>query len=169
MKARIMLIISIFGFLMTCFSQENSNWDKWNWLIGEWVGEGSGQIGQGSGAFSWKSDLDNKILIRKNHSEYPATENRPQIIHDDLMIVYLDIAGSRSKAIYFDNEGHIINYAVTYSEKIIVLTSEKTNNLPIFRLTYSLLDNGTINVKFEMSQDGIKFSTYTQGICKKVQ
>jgi hypothetical protein len=169
MKTKLILIFSIFGFLMTCFGQQNSTWDKWNWLIGEWVGEGSGQTGQGSGAFSMKPDLDNKILIRKNHSEYPANEKRPQIIHDDLMIVYLDILGSPSKAIYFDNEGHIINYNITYSEKTIVLTSDKTNNLPIFRLTYTLLDNDTINVKFEMSQDGEKFSIYTQGICKKVK
>jgi hypothetical protein len=34
-------------------------------------------------------------------------------------------------------------------------------------LTYTLLEKETINVKFEMSQDGEKFTTYTEGKCKK--
>jgi len=169
MKTKLILIISIFGFFTICFGQQNSTWDKWNWLIGEWVGEGSGQTGQGIGAFSVKPDLYNKILVRKNHSEYPAKGNKPQIIHDDLMVVYLDLTGSPSKAIYFDNEGHVINYGVTYANKTIVLTSDKSPNFPVFRLTYILLDNGTINVTFEISQDGDKFSIYTQGLCKKVK
>jgi hypothetical protein len=94
-------------------------------------------------------------------------DNKPAIIHDDLMIVYLDINGSPSKAIYFDNEGHIINYQITYSDKSIVLTSDKILNVPIFRLTYSLLDIDTVNTKFEMSQDGVRFTTYIEGKSKK--
>jgi hypothetical protein len=42
---------------------------------------------------------------RKSHSEFPAIESKPQTIHDDLVIVYLDLSGSPNKAIYFDNEG----------------------------------------------------------------
>ncbi len=72
--------------------------------MGEWVG--SGQPGQGGGTFSFKPDLDQKILVRKSHSEYPASANKPEIIHDDLMVVYLDNPENRNKAIYFDNEGH---------------------------------------------------------------
>ena len=167
MKIKLMLLIPMFGLLTTCFGQQNSTWGKWNWVIGDWAGEGSGQPGKGGGTFSLKPDLGDKILIRKNHSEYPATENRPATIHDDLMIVYSDFTGNPSKAIYFDNEGHTINYAITYPEKSIVLTSDKTPNMPVFRLTYTLLEKETINVKFEMSQDGEKFTTYTEGKCKK--
>ena len=41
--------------------------------------------------------------------------------------------------------------------------------IPVFRLTYTLLDNETINTKFEMSQDGEKFTTYIEGKSKKVK
>jgi hypothetical protein len=167
MKAKLLLTITVFGFLSTCFSQQNLSWDKWNWLIGEWVGEGSGLPGQGGGGFSFKFDLDKKILVRKSHSEYPVTKDKPAIVHEDLMIVYPDNTGTPGKAIYFDNESHIIHYTITYSDKSIQLTSDKSVNVPAFRLTYISLDDSTVNTKFEMSQDGEKFMIYIEGLSKK--
>jgi hypothetical protein len=155
------LLISI----TTCFAQ-TSSWAKWFWLVGDWKGEGSGQPGQGSGVFSFNPDLDNKILVRKAHSTYPAQGGRSATIHDDLLIVYLDVTGDPSKAIYFDNEGHTIHYSITYTDRSIVLLSEKIPNVPIFRLTYSYIDDLTVNTKFEMSQDGVKFMTYVEGRSK---
>lgn len=167
MKAKLLLIIALFGFYMTGFCQLDSTCNKWNWLIGDWIGEGNGIPGQGGGVFSFKPDLDKKILVRKSHSVYPAVEKKPEIIHDDLMIIYSDSSGSPSKAIYFDNEGHIINYSITYYDKSIAFTSIKDIGVPVFRLTYSFLDFDVVNVKFEMSQDGEKFMTYIEGKSKK--
>ena len=83
------------------------------------------------------------------------------------MIIYPATDGNTSKAIYFDNEGHVINYNVTFSEKAIVFQSEKIPDVPVFRLTYSLLENEIINTKFEMSQDGQNFMTYVEGKSKR--
>jgi len=157
-------------FISQVYSQEKStSWSKWTWLIGEWKGEGNGQPGQGGGTFSFQPDLDGKILVRKSHSEYPASGNHPATIHDDLMIVSLDFSGNPTKAIYFDNEGHTINYTISYAPNTIVLTSEKIPNVPVFRLTYSLLENQMVNTKFEMSQDAEKFITYIEGKSKKIK
>jgi hypothetical protein len=108
------------------------------------------------------------VIERKSHSEYPATNNKPLIIHDDLMIVYLDFTKNPSKAIYFDNEGHTINYNIFYSDFSIVMTSDKIPNAPVFRLTYTLLDNETVNTKFEISNEGDKFMTYIEGKSKRM-
>jgi len=158
------IIISVLFFITSVgFSQQNTTWAKWDWLMGDWIGEGSGQPGQGGGTFSFTPDLDENIIIRKSHSEYPASVNKPAVIHDDLMIIYRDLNGNPSNAIYFDNEGHTIEYQVNYNEKSIVLLSEKIPNVPAFRLTYTLLDSDTVNTKFEMSQDGENFFTYIEG------
>jgi hypothetical protein len=167
MKAKLLLIIALCGFISICSGQENSAWNKWNWLIGDWRGEGSGQPGQGSGTFSFFFDLDKNVIVRKSHSEYPATASKQLIIHDDLMIIYPDPANSLDKAIYFDNEGHTIIYTVSYLEKSIVLTSNKIPDTPVFRLVYTLLDNEAVNTRFEMSQDGDKFMLYVEGKSKK--
>ena len=167
MKIKILLSILLFNCLSFTFAQQTPSWDKWSWLIGEFQGEGSGQPGQGGGTFSFLFDLDKNILVRKSHSEYPATKNKPLIVHNDLMIVYPDSTGNPSKAIYFDNEGHTINYAITYQDKSIVLTSTKMTNVPVFRLTYTLLKDGMVKAKFEMSKDGEKFMNYIEGKSRK--
>ena len=167
MNTKIILVIALFGVLTTCNGQQNPMWEKWGWLMGEWIGEGSGQPGQGGGAFNFKHGLDNKILLRESHSEYASSGTRPKAIHDDLMIIYPDYQGNVSKAIYFDNEGHTINYSVSYGEKSITLTSDRIPDFPIFRLTYNLLQNGAVNTKFEISQDGEKFTTYIEGKSKR--
>jgi hypothetical protein len=169
MKVRVLLTIILLGFFMHGFGQQNATWDKWNWLTGVWVGEGEGQPGKGGGTFSFTPDLGNKILVRKSHSEYPATDNKPAVIHEDLMVIYQDFSGNASKAIYFDNEGHTINYSVAYADKSIVLTSDKIEHVPIFRLTYSLLGTGAVNTKFEMSRDGENFMTYIEGVSIKAK
>jgi hypothetical protein len=163
MKTKLLFLLAFIAFTSGSFAQQNPVWANWSWLIGEWKGEGSGQPGQGGGIFSFKTDLDGKILVRKSHSEYPASGNRPAATHDDLMIVSLDLTGAPSKAIYFDNEGHTINYSINYTPKTIVLQSDKIPGVPVFRLTYTLLDDKTINTSFEMSQDGEKFMTYIEG------
>lgn len=169
MKSKIILTVAtIFILSLNCFSQQNSTWDKWAFLIGEWKGEGGGQPGQGGGVFSFQTDLDNNVLVRKSHSEYPAQDGKT-LIHNDLMIVYPDNSGTAFRAIYFDNEKHVINYNVTFSDKSVIMTSEKAGNAPIFRLTYTLLENKMVNTKFEMSQDGVKFMTYVEGKSSKTK
>lgn len=168
MRLNSIALILIFSITTIIYGQENSNWKKLNILIGNWKGEGSGKPGEGEGYFSFNYDLNNKIIIRKSHSEYPATKDKPLIVHDDLMIVYLNYSGNPEKAIYFDNEGHVINYSITFpNDNDIVFTSDKIPNGPIFRLTYSKLENDLLNVKFEMSQDGENYITYVEGKSKR--
>jgi hypothetical protein len=150
----------------TGYSQQSDIWSGWKWLAGSWTGEGSGQPGQGGGTFSFNYDLDRNILIRKSHSVYPASGDKPEIIHNDLMIIY-PVDKKTYKAIYFDNEGHTINYSVILQNNSITLTSDKLPGSPVFRLTYTLLKDNLIDTKFEISQDGTNFSTYVEGKSKR--
>ncbi len=163
-----LMTLLLFSLVTTCFSQQKSTWDKWSWLTGMWTGSGIGQPGQIEGVFNFSPDLDQKIMVRKSHSEYPASGNKAKVIHDDLMIIYPDYSGDPVKAIYFDNEGHTINYTITYADKSIILTSGKMPNTPVFRLTYIKLEHEMVNTKFEISQDGEKFSTYIEGKSKRI-
>lgn len=54
-------------------------------------------------------DLDNNILIRTSDAEYPAVSGIPTVNHNGLIIIYRNSRGEPAKAIYFDNENHIIN------------------------------------------------------------
>ncbi|MDR2497250.1 MAG: hypothetical protein LBD21_09015 [Tannerellaceae bacterium] len=163
MKIKLLLSATLCALTIACLGQQSTSWERWTSLIGEWKGEGSGQPGQGGGTFSFSFELDKNIIVRKSHSEYPATDNKPKVIHEDLMIIYPDSNEQPAKAIYFDNEGHIIHYSISYAEQSITLISDKVANLPIFRLTYTLLSKDIVNTEFEMSQDGEQFFTYIEG------
>ncbi len=160
-------VFSVTVFTHSFGQKSESPWAKWKPLIGEWKGEGEGKPGQGKGSFSFETDLGGKILIRKNHSEYPGEAGRPAIIHDDLMIVYAESSGDPSKSIYFDNEGHVIQYAILYEESGIIMTSAATEGTPRYRLTYRFLDDKTLSVKFEIAspQNLNDFKTYLDGRC----
>lgn len=169
MNLKLALLIALVALSPFVNGQNNSSWFQWNWLIGSWIGEGEGQPGTGGGTFSFALDLDENIIVRKSHSEYPAQDKEATIIHKDLLIVYANPETNLPDAIYFDNEGHVIKYQVAYAENSIVLTSERDPGFGVFRLSYNLLDRETINTKFEISQDGINYMTYIEGKSKKTK
>jgi hypothetical protein len=147
-------------------SSNNTDWAKWQFLIGDWEGQGTGQPGEGTGGFSLQPDLDGKVLIRKNHAEYPAANDRLAFSHRDIMIVAPGETENTAKAVYYDNQGHIIDYTVSFGENpkaIIFISSEKTN-APRFRLTYTEISAGKIGIRFETAPPGKaeSFKTYIE-------
>ena len=168
MRTRLIFLILLFGFVSTSGAQSTHSWDRWNWLLGKWQGKGSGQPGKGSGTFTFTLDLDGRIIVRKNHTEYPASGNKAAVVHDDLMIIYPDPVEHKDRAVYFDNEGHTIFYSVSCSDTSIVLTSDKIPDNPVYRLVYTLIDNETVNIGFEMSRDGSSFTPYLEGKSRRV-
>ena len=151
---------------MICSGQQANIWDKLDFLIGEWYGEGSGIPGEGTGTFTFSYDLDKKIMIRRSHSDYLANDFKRRTLIDDLMIIYTN-NNTPVKAAYFDSEGHSINYSITYAGDSIIFTSDSTSQAPVFRLTYSRIDDKKIKTSFEMSRDGVNFITYVEGISRK--
>ena len=81
--------------------------------MGDWVGEG-GRPGQGTGRFSFRWDLQKHVLVRRGSAEFPAAQGRPVTVHEDLMVIYPAPGSSGFRAVYFDNEGHVINYTISF-------------------------------------------------------
>ena len=142
-------------------------WAAWRYLLGEWVGVGTGTPGEGTGGFTFKFDLDSNVLVRRSYAEYPATKDRPAFRHDDMMIVYPGTdtgAAAPCQAIYFDNEGHVIRYATEFSpdRKLLTFLSEPSQPGPRFRFTYENLSADTLGIKFDIAPPDKPdaFSTY---------
>jgi len=141
------------GKMQTAASANDSAWTALGALLGSWTGEGSGDPGQGTGGFSFASDLQGKILVRKSYADYPATKDRPAFSHQDLMVVYQEPDTRLSKAVYLDNEGHVINYTVTLSPdaKSIVFLSELRPSTPRYRLIYIMTGKDRVELTFEIA------------------
>lgn len=167
MIRRLIFLVVVMLISAGSFAQSNEVWGRWSWLVGSWSGDGKGSPGQGAGGFSFAFELNSNILVRRSHTEFPATGGRPAFVHDDLMVVHTDNGKEPVRAVYFDNEGHVINYLISYSDKSVVLTSIKQEGMPVFRLTYSPAADGGVTTKFEISRDGTQFNTYIEGKSRK--
>jgi hypothetical protein len=67
----------------------SDNWDPFRFVLGDWTGAGSGTPGEGTGAFSFKPELNGKILVRRSRADYPPKPGEKNgTSHEDLLIVY---------------------------------------------------------------------------------
>lgn len=110
------------------------------------------------------------VLVRKSHSEYPASQGRPAIVHDELMVVYSERGHTR--AVYFDNEGHVINYTPSFSPdgRTLTLVSDLASNTPTFRLTYVSTESDVLKINFEIAPPGTStFKSYVGGVVHRTK
>jgi hypothetical protein len=123
-------------------------------LLGDWRAEGGGKPGEASGGFTFARSLQDHVIVRTNHAEYPATADKPSFRHDDLMVLHVTEAGEL-RADYYDSEGHAIRYVGnTPSPNELILVSEVVNGAPRFRLGYKLGEDGVLAGRFEIAPPG---------------
>ncbi len=146
------------------------DWSSLRYLIGEWIGEGSGDPGRGTGTFDFAFDLDERIIVRHNRSDYPATKDHPAFSHNDLLVIF---PGNSMEAIYFDNEGHVINYSCQISPggDTIAFVSDALPKTPRFRLSYVKKAADTLLITFEIAQPSRpdEFAKYLEGLAHRVK
>jgi hypothetical protein len=147
-------------------------WEPYRYLVGDWVGEGGGRPGQGTGRFSFRWDLQEHVLVRRNIAELPAAQGRPAAVHEDLMVIHPGEAGAM-KAVYFDSEGHVIRYTVEVVKDrgTLVFMSDPSAMTPRFRLTYTKGRGDEVLIKFELAPPGKPdgFRTYLEGKARRVE
>jgi hypothetical protein len=163
-------VILVFAVRPAAFADDDV-WGPYRYLVGDWVGEGSGRPGQGTGRFSFRWDLQKHVLVRRNVSEYPAAQGRPAAVHEDLMVIHPGEKGAM-KAVYFDSEGHVIHYTVEAKDReALVFVSEPSPSAPRFRLSYAKEGADGVLIKFEMAPPGKPdgFGTYLEGKARRAE
>ncbi len=131
-------------------------WADWRPLMGEWEGDGSGEPGNGSGAFSFSTELQGRVLVRRSFAEYPAAAGRPAYRHDDLTLLDREEPGGAVRGRYYDNEGHVIDYRarVSAARDTFELTSDVVSGAPRYRLTCWITAPDSLRLRFEIAPPG---------------
>lgn len=149
---------------------EPDPWAPWRFLIGTWTAEGAGQPGQGTGSFSFEFGLEEKFLVQKSRLDFSATKDRPAFHHNDLMVIFPIPGTTRLRAVYTDNEGHVIHYSANFSEdsQSLVFLSDPERASPRYRLSYTKAKDGALEMKFEIAPPDKPnaFSTYLEGVAR---
>jgi hypothetical protein len=131
-------------------------WAGLRFLLGNWDAKtiGGSAHAQSSGDYTFEFDLGGHILARRTA---PAACKGPKDFdcqHSDLLYIYPASTAATWKAIYFDSEGHVINYEVTTPRPgMAVFLSGAGPQQPQFRLIYEQVD-GELTGKFQAKMPG---------------
>ena len=140
-------------------------------MIGPWEAVGHGSPGEGKGGLSFTFDLQNRVIIRKSHTDYPAAGGRQAFAHDDLVVIYADDAAQKFRADYYDNERHVIRYTIEFSPdgQTMIFLSDPIPSQPRFRLTYERGKGEDLKIRFEFAPPTSpeKFQVYVEGTARK--
>jgi len=114
---------------------------------------------------SESQEIDDTQKVRRNRADYaPEPGERQGISHQDLLILYLPLGETKIKAFYIDNEGHAIDYGVTFpKDGAAVFESDASSKGPRYRLEYQLNAERTLTITFSIAMAGGDFQLYTVG------
>jgi len=138
-------------------------WLPFNFLIGTWEAKTASGTADAkvSGIYSFAPELRDHILARHGGSANCKAPTDFDCEHSDQLYLYPEGAGI--KAIYFDNEGHVIHYDVTTpTPTSAVFLSDPAIPGPQFRLIYERKD-AILAGKFQIRMPGqTEFKSYLE-------
>jgi hypothetical protein len=170
---RFVFVLALLSGVVLAQEVPKDKWVEWQPFLGTWEGAGGGGPGQGTGSFTFSPELQGAILVRHNYSQYPATNGKPSYRHDDLMVIYADEQAGKTRAEYWDNEGHVIRYLVELGDggRRLVMASDPAQRGPRYRLTYSKTSDNELKLTFEIASPEApdKFKTYIEATAKRTK
>lgn len=154
-------------------SEGDRVWQALRPLAGDWTGTGGGgEPGEVSASgISFNYELHERVLVRRSYTAFRATARRAAFQHDDLTVIYPGDAGAPPRAIYFDDEGHSIEYTVSVSAdgQRIECLSALLPDRPRFRLAYVFTGPDELKISFDIAPPGQpeKFKTHVEGSARR--
>jgi hypothetical protein len=140
-------------------------WAGVRFLLGLWQAKTTGGVAQAqvSAGYSFRLELRDHIMARHSRSGACSAPDDFNCQHSDLLYIYPAATGQTLEAIYFDNEGHVIHYAVsTPKPGTAVFLSDPAQPGPQYRLSYTFLD-GMMSGQFELKMPGqTDFTSYLE-------
>jgi hypothetical protein len=136
-------------------AQPTDPWAGLRFLAGTWEAKTSGGSAQaqGAGAYTFAFELKDHVLERHSTSGACKGPEDFDCLHADRLTIYPAGPGI-CKAIYFDNEGHVIHYDVsTPRPGSAIFLSDAAQPGPQFRLSYELA-GGVMSGKFQIRMPG---------------
>jgi hypothetical protein len=145
-------------------------WAAVRFLLGSWEGKTTGGMAQAQapGGYAFRLELRDHVMARHSRSSGCKSPDEFDCLHGDLLYIYPAGSGQGLEAMYFDNEGHVIHYALTTPKTdSVVMLSDPAPAGPQFRLSYDLVA-GVMTGEFQVKMPGqADFTSYLEWSGKK--
>jgi hypothetical protein len=93
-------------------------------------------------------------------------------VHEDLLVIYTGPKPGEARALYVDNEDHVIQYLATWSAdgKTLTFVSDVTPGAPRFRMTCRIQSTDGHVLDFDIAPPGSPdaFKPYVSGKLRRV-
>jgi hypothetical protein len=156
---------SLLGQTSSTSTPTSTPWKRLEFLMGTWEAttRGGSAGAATSGTYSFQLELRDHVLARNSSNSGCKGPADFDCEHGDFLYVYPDTPGESYKAIYLDNEGHVIHYDVsTPTATTAVFLSSPAQPGPQFRLSYEL-KGLTMYGKFQLRMPGeTEFRSYLE-------
>ncbi len=160
----------LFSFITLISTAQTSPFEKFDFLIGNWSGNGEGFGNEKSNInSSFQLIMNGKYIEVKNESKFEPTAKNPEGEHH-IDKGFISFDGNRKKYVFrqFNNEGYVNRYILVdslSSDSYLVFETEDIENfLPggNVRWTIRKVDDNNIETTFEVSfpdKDYVCFGT----------
>ena len=173
MKTLLIIVILFFASIY-CFSQDQfANFD---FLIGKWQGVESGSAGNGIGFRTYEYDLNKYVIVEKNMSTFPKSEEKPRgEVHRDFGVMTYNSNDSLIVFRQFFIEGftniYVLDKAASTNDKFVFVTREIENSPGNWkaRVTLNKISDSEFKEIFEIASDGKNFSQLLQNRWVRVE
>ncbi len=129
-------------------------WQTLNFLQGTWQAKtGEGSAAKVTGTYTFARELKGHILARHSTVAGCTGPETFDCEHGDLLYIFQDMPGQPLKAIYFDNEGHVIHYALSTPDATTAVFLSEATAGPRFQLIYHL-EHAVMSGKFQVQLPG---------------
>lgn len=145
---------------------------QWRVLIGDWTGDGGGQPGSAIGRTSYRFEVGDRAIVRRNRADVAASAGRPASVHEDLLVIYAGSKPGEARALYVDNEDHVIHYSAAWSAdgKTLTFVSDAMPTATRFRMTYRIQSADQHVLDFDIAPPGSPdgFKPYVSGMLRRM-
>jgi hypothetical protein len=144
---------------------------QWRVLIGDWAGDGGGEPGNATGRTSYRFEVGERAIVRRNRADVAASAGRPASVHEDLLVIHAGTKPGETRALYVDNEDHVIHYSAAWSAdgKTLTFVSDVMPAAPRFRMTCRIQSADEHVLDFDIAPPGSPdgFKPYVSGTLKR--
>ena len=144
--------------------QPEAQWRAFQFLMGTWSGTGIGTAGEGPGTMVVASDLDGAVLKITNSQNFGPKGGRAAFTYSSIMVI-----SPNMKALFVDNEGHVLHYTARADGKNVTLLSVPERNSPRFRFTFKSVGEDKVDCGFDVAplETPGKFTVHVHGVATK--